>query len=760
MEPANRKVFLDKAEGLLSEIRSGVLVHAQDGVFSNHLIAPLNSARSLRLCAAAMEDDSVVGTAEALEAWLGLLVTETGEISHTRIRSLLDQISELEVALVGLRTTAHVPALDVADFVDETFETLQVPKTAPIQEPPDAGEEEVDSELLEVFREEASELLQSIQLNLDRLAGDPNDREALWEIKRRAHTFKGAAGIVGFRTMSELAHQVEDLLEQLSGSGSADGLVKLLFEAADCLRQLSDGVSGAQLDSRIATLSQQLSAAATSNGDAPPQKSISAEPSPPAATKQPAEAAPPRKGSIVRVSRDRLDEIVHNMRDLTLSRAEFENHLSEFERQLEESRSKTLRLQSASGKFEKLTPAPPYTGVPDEPATRYATEFRQNSYELAETARDATVIDSGLGSLKSALDELFEIQKALIGNIHGRLMQLRNVEFGSITPRLQRTVRVTCDEEEKRAELVLENGSLEVDTQVIDSVMEPLMHLLKNAVVHGIENPETRRMLAKPEVGTITVSVRQDGRDLVLTVSDDGRGISFPTLVDKAVASGVVSRNDADLMTPDQLRELMFVPGLTTAEQLNLNAGRGVGMSIVRESVEATGGTISVETWPQKGTAFTLCVPMPFADTNDAKPVEQNAAQDQSSEPSVMVVDDSPSVRMLLSKTIRSRGWRVDSARNGVDALEKLGSMPELPKLILSDIEMPLMGGLEFLRAIRDDKSLRAIPLVFISSRRAPSDRENALAAGAAEYLTKPYDEHVLLALVEKLSRNGSHIQV
>src|SRR5215207_9260522 len=179
------------------------------------------------------------------------------------------------------------------------------------------------------------------------------------------------------------------------------------------------------------------------------------------------------------------------------------------------------------------------------------------------------------------------MHRFLIERVQERLGRLRNVEFGTIATRLQRTVRVTCDDEGKRAEIDIENGSLEVDTQVIDSLIEPLMHLLKNAIVHGIEGPDIRRMLGKPEVGRITISVKNEGPYVVLTVADDGRGIANQPLVEKAVSSGRIARHEAERMTAGEIRDLIFLPGLTTSENVSLNAGRGVGMSIVRESLAA-----------------------------------------------------------------------------------------------------------------------------------------------------------------------------
>ena len=751
MVTAKTKAVIDEAEALLAAIRGSVLVHVQDGVLPVHLAAPLDSARSLNECISEIGDEGVCAAADTLEAWLAMLAAEEGPISHTRTRSLLDQISEVDVALIAYKSNSHAGSLDVADFVDESFKSIYAKTPAQAEPSPEAVEPraalEIDPEVLEVFSDEADSLLETIQLNLEKLAGDPSNRAALWEIKKSSHTLKGASGIVGLRKLSQLAHRIEDLLERLSETNSiiTAEFVNLVLETADCLRLLSAG-EGSALDPRINALHNRfdkaldvisVSASAsdgTSNHPAMPQ------------VRDAKLIAPARSNSIVRVSLDRLDDLVLNMHDLLATRAAFERRFSEFEKQINETSNNTLRLQAASRKVEFLQSES--TGEVDgEPKI----DLRQSAYELAETARDANVINSALDDVRTSLEGIYHEQCTLISEIEGRLMRLRNVEFGTIANRLQRTVRVTCDEEGKSAEVVIENGSLEIDTQVIDSLIEPLLHLLKNAVVHGIELPETRRMLGKPELGRITVRVSNKGSYIVVSVTDDGRGIAFRPLLDKAVASNLISQADAEQMTADRIRELIFLPGLTTAEKLSLNAGRGVGMSIVRESIAAKGGIVLIETWPQKGTTFSIRLPRPFAERDRlATATDGDAASDITEPTTVLIVDDSPSVRLMTSKVIERAGWAAETAKDGIEALEKLHTSLSRPAVILSDIEMPRMGGYELVAALREEDHLKDIPVVFISSRT--TERDKASAAGVTEYLTKPYDERKLVELIMQLA--------
>jgi chemosensory pili system protein ChpA (sensor histidine kinase/response regulator) len=168
----------------------------------------------------------------------------------------------------------------------------------------------------------------------------------------------------------------------------------------------------------------------------------------------------------------------------------------------------------------------------------------------------------------------------------------------------------------KQARLTIENEQQELDTQILEALAEPLMHLLRNAVVHGIEPPETRRLMGKSETGEITITVANEETHVRLTVHDDGRGIAYAALKNKAVESGRISLERAAKMSDKEAADLMFVPGLTTADKLNLSAGRGVGMSIVKEYLDGQRGQITVESQPQQGASFTIRVPLKLAVTN------------------------------------------------------------------------------------------------------------------------------------------------
>jgi len=311
--------------------------------------------------------------------------------------------------------------------------------------------------------------------------------------------------------------------------------------------------------------------------------------------------------------------------------------------------------------------------------------------------------------------------------------------------RLERAVNVTCQDEGKKAVVVITDPDVEVDTLVIDALIEPLLHLLKNAVVHGIESPERRRLLGKSEEGRITIGLETRNGEMTIRLDDDGRGISTATLIDKAIAAGLIDCAIKDDLTDDEAFQLIFERGLTTAGNVTLNAGRGVGMSIVRESIEARGGTIEIASIPQQGTRFTITFPVTSGEETSTPAIGGTS-------PLILIVDDSNSIRLVTSRIVETLGCRAITAENGKDALELLLKASIKPDLILSDVEMPVMDGWRFLEEVKGADSLRQTPVVMVTSLSDEACRRRALDLGAEDYLVKPLElndfERVLRSFV------------
>ena len=651
--------FIEEVESYLPSIRSGILVSTQSGNGQAELKTSLTHIQTIKNAAAMIELVPVEAIAIELERELKLFSVSKSPISDEQSRYLLDKLAKLEESVAQLLFSIDDFPGNIADFVDDSFDLLQLgqDEESSVDDSAEDGFEEfeIDDEMMEIFGMEAEDLLVNIGANLEILESVPNNREALLEIRRNAHTLKGSAGIVGLKRLSQAAHKVEDLLDFISENNIEGN--RLIFDflstSTDCFRSLSSSETSVESTEKLKNIYQTFESVMAILSGEEVQAEIPAFAAEHPATTVVSEAAAEnlpqvsanQTRSIVRVSLEKLDDLVKIVSGMVINRSVFEQRLSELEQQISELNNSTRRLQTSTTKLEtdyqgnignvqtskfrtqsQMSVIGNYQskirqnefGDPNSFDTlefdNY-TDFNQTTRELIETTADTAAINNKLDILRSNFETLFDTQRGLIDEMQEKLLRLRMVKFGSLFARLQRTVRVTAEEEEKFAELCIEGEGLEVDTQILDSLVEPLLHILRNSIAHGIEAPETRRLVGKHESGKISIRAVSEGTHIVVTVSDDGRGISASVLKAKAIEKGFITNEEALEMTDEDALSLIFLPGLTTAEDVNYVSGRGVGMNIVKTQVQRHQGSILIQTEPQKGSTFTIRMPMALAVT-------------------------------------------------------------------------------------------------------------------------------------------------
>jgi two-component system chemotaxis sensor kinase CheA len=667
--------FIQTAEADLARARGSLLLFGQSGDLSDIEVARRTIA-CVKEAAVQNSQASISALAAECEAKLEQLT------SANEVYKALDVVARIEASLLDIPLNSDGFLSDVSDFVDSSFDDL-----LPQQESQEDifTNFEIDDETFEIFKSEAEELLSNINNSLRTLTFSATDQNALWEIRRSSHTLKGAAGIVGLAEASETAHRMEDLLDKLVElkREAAPPIVQFLETSA---KKLTSVVESKPFDHANELESQYLAAMDALGSDSGTLAETNAQPE-----KELTESERPLHKPIVRVSLERLDELLQLSHELISNR--------------------------------------------DKIAEKFTELFDGNSPN---------------NDFITKIESLFETAYRLNGKLNDRLLQIRMVKFSTLETRLSRTVNLTCMDEGKKAIFELENGDVEIDTLIIDSIVEPLLHLLKNAVVHGIETPETRRLIGKNERGSISVKVEVENDLAKISVTDDGNGVSVQKLKAKAIENGVIDEAKAATMSDREAFELMFDRGLTTAAKIDLNAGRGVGMSIVKESVESRGGLINIESEPQRGTKFTLL--MPVASPQSISDAPSFFAQTNEEEmQTILVVDDSASIRHQTQKLVEAAGFKCITANNGADALELLLNGDFEPDLILSDVEMPQIDGWQFLEYIKTDDNLGHIPIVLVTSLDADEDRTRAFDLGAADYIVKPLNSDSFEKVTENL---------
>ncbi|MEJ2521950.1 MAG: Hpt domain-containing protein, partial [Gammaproteobacteria bacterium] len=333
-------------------------------------------------------------------------------------------------------------------------------------------------------------------------------------------------------------------------------------------------------------------------------------------------ASPPPRQELARVDADLLEQLLNSAGEVGIFRSRLEEQVGSIEFNLQELAGTVIRLRDQLRKLEMETEAQILTRHEGEmdargefdplELDRYST-IQQLSRALAETSSDVASIQDLLGDRVREAENLLVQQSRAVSELQDGLMRTRMVPFNRHAQRLSRLVRQTASEHGRRADLQVEGGTAELDRQVMERMLAPLEHLLRNAVIHGIEPPEIRRERGKPETGRLGVSVRREGAEVVVEVSDDGAGLDTDAIRRRAEATGLIEPGGS--LTEAEAARLILEPGFSTAEALTQSAGRGVGMDVVASEIRGLGGTLHIESRPGSGARFEIRLPFTRAIT-------------------------------------------------------------------------------------------------------------------------------------------------
>ncbi|MET0963445.1 MAG: Hpt domain-containing protein [Noviherbaspirillum sp.] len=469
----------------------------------------------------------------------------------------------------------------------------------------DAGRvprDELDPDLLPVFLEEASDLLPQMQVLLRAWQAEPAAPEPVDGLRRLLHTIKGSARMAGAMRLGQQMHDMESRIEQISivGLPSAAAFEDLLsrFDVGLYLYDQLQHPDAARLAPNV----------------------VSGNVASAVAPATPAARAAPVNAPLVRVRADIIDRLVNQAGEVSISRSRVENGVSGLHQSLAELTENVTRLRAqlreleiqAETQINSQMALSAERGFDPLEFDRF-TRLQELTRMITETVSDVSSVQQNLvRGVEQAGNDLAQ-QSRLTRDLQQDLMRVRMVQFGSIAERLYRVTRQAAKELDKRVNLDIRGGGVEIDRGVLEKMAGPFEHLLRNAIVHGIESRGQRLAAGKKEIGELTVEIRQEGNEVLIQFSDDGQGIDTERIRDKAQASGLV-RNGAGLSEAD-LRELIFHPGFSTAHEVTELAGRGIGMDIVRSEAAGLGGRVSLDSQRGRGTTFMVRLPLTLAVT-------------------------------------------------------------------------------------------------------------------------------------------------
>ncbi len=475
-----------------------------------------------------------------------------------------------------------------------------------------------------------------VQVGLGTAAPDPRARAvaqaALDELARMREQVAGGRNVAPASALSAriqaIARGAAGVVEEPAAATPARAVPEIVAPAAMAPEVIARAApsTASEIHATAARSAAEVAPTAPPPAVLPPAAAMPAGPAP--AMIKPAAPVPPgrepvagaERGEMARVSAELLDELLNHAGEVSITRARLEQQLGLVDFNLAELSRTVTRLKEQLRKLEIETEAQVLhrhdqetdhrQGFDPLELDRYSS-IQQYSRALAESASDVASLQQLLEGLVAETQNQLQLQGRTVTELQNGLMRTRMVSFQRHVQRLARIVRQAAADTDKRAELVVEGAAGELDRQVLDRMLPPFEHLLRNAVVHGIETPEERRASGKAPSGQISLKLQREGSEVIVEVSDDGAGMNLAAIRNQGLALGLIQAGQE--LTDDDVMQLVLEPGFSTAGALTQQAGRGVGMDVVATEIKKLGGALHMDSKPGQGTRFTIRLPLTLA---------------------------------------------------------------------------------------------------------------------------------------------------
>jgi len=587
---------------------------------------------------------------------------------------LSDGISVLETDLLEISDTGEESVEDVAAFKERyrfafpaepaplNYGQQRITEQAIEQHAQEAHEEEstgsyfdalpvddeVSDEILEFFQPEAEEHLQVVSDCLISLEGN-NNPEEVNRLFRAIHTVKGSAAQVGLKRLGVIAHRVEDLIGRLRDGEiePSAAVVDLCLASVDVLKKTlhhqwaDESEMRAEVDSLLGRIAEfappeEEELEATPQTVEEPRAESAAQG--PAMTRKPGKRPAGAAAKSVRIALERLDRMMNTVGELVINRTRMVGRVAELEKLVDTLGFSKERLQGKVSEFQEKYefnrisnsrgPAPWNPNTTPQRLTSAAagdTSFWSDFSELEmDRYDDFNILSRSMAEISADVNEVLAQLEGFIGRVEGDIDEFtklahhlqdeftaaRMVPIGTLYSRLSRAVRDAATSAAKQVELDLTGSETELDNSIIQQISDPLVHLVRNSVAHGIEHADVRRAAGKAEAGKVSLRSYHRGNHIYIEVEDDGGGIDYDRVKLSAIERGLVSPETADRLTDRDFREMLFHPGFSTAPAKTELAGRGVGLDVVRANLNVLNGEIDIQSTRGQGTKFTLKVPL------------------------------------------------------------------------------------------------------------------------------------------------------
>ena len=510
----------------------------------------------------------------------------------------------------------------------------EAPAAEPAEPVTDWLPDDVDPEILEIFLEESSELCELIEETIGAWRETPEAKSQRDELARALHTLKGGARLAGLKQLGDMTHEFETLILNADtdkvprDAAWFDKLIGWQDKINEMMTAVNAAArAGATAPAAQPQVAEQKQPAAQSEQTTP----AVAKQTPAKQEKQPDQQtlredrqkrqAQPQE--MVRVASDLLESLVNLAGETSINRGRVEQGITEFSNYVDEMGNTIERLYEQLRRLDIETEAQimsnykqgvemgEYDEDFDPLEMDQYSELHQITKQLSESASDLLDLKNTLIDRSRDTETLLLQQSRINTELQEKLMRTRMVPFARLVPRLRRIVRQVSGEIGKKVEFEVLNPEGELDRTLLERVVAPLEHMLRNAVDHGVEPPDARVAAGKQETGRVSLELGREGGEVVLTLTDDGKGIDTAAVRKKAVERGLI--DDATELSDQEIQQFIFDAGFSTADKVTQISGRGVGMDVVSSEIKQMGGTVSIESTLGKGTRFMVRLPFTLA---------------------------------------------------------------------------------------------------------------------------------------------------
>ncbi len=590
---------------------------------------------------------------ESIDPQLQKELAETAATAEPEAEAVELESSSPEAESISVADDA-LTLLD--DESEETDESFLIPGDDLLLE---LGE---DDELVQIFIEEAKDFIEQIDANFQTWMEQTDDLTRIESIQRNLHTLKGSSRLAGIMPVGDLSHAIESLMTALAEqevdplpvvTDAARQAIDFLAHQVDTIanvgkvpasEDLVEGLHsllGGELETATSGMVETIQVDRPAEDEAEqaeeieqPQQTAEIIPLSPnleallsGDDAQEKEEGAKRKKEQVRVNSELMDRLVNHAGEVSIYRARLEQqnsvlgfNLAELEQTVSRlySQLRSLEIETEAQilyRWDRETENSDAEKAEFDPLEmdRFST-IQQLSRALAETVNDLGNINESLNDLQRETDTLLLQQSRISTDLQDGLLRTRMVPFAQLVPRLQRLVRQTANQLNKKANLECFGTEGELDRGILNRMIPVFEHLLRNSVSHGIETPADREASGKPESGRISLYVDREANDVLITLSDDGKGLDIEAIRKRALENGVIDV-DAEI-SDDDLIQCVLIPGFSTAKEVTQISGRGVGLDVVTSEVKQLGGSLEIDSQPGRGTSFIIRLPLTLAITD------------------------------------------------------------------------------------------------------------------------------------------------